>query len=156
MVEEEEKLFVGLGSNLGARRDHLRQARQSIAQISELVESSKIIETKPQGIQSQSFFLNQVVSVRPPECSPEDYLSKLLGIEREIGRQRKTAPDRVIDLDLLYWGDRVRETDPILPHPRLHERQFVLEPMNELDSGFVHPIFQKTQKQLWDELKRTV
>lgn len=84
---------------------------------------------------------------------PRAALDWLMGLESRLGRDRTDgSPDRVIDLDLLYWGRAVHPFEPVLPHPRLHRRRFVLEPLVELDPDFVHPLLGCSQRELLHRL----
>ena len=142
--------FIGLGSNLGDRLGHLRAALELIAAEPGFVprRASRAFETEPVG-PPQPRYLNAVVQVGTV-LSPRQALRKLLDIEEALGRIRgeKWAP-REIDLDLLLCGDRLcKGPDFEVPHPRLHERAFVLTPLVELDPGVVHPALQMTAAQL--------
>ncbi|MFB6356348.1 MAG: 2-amino-4-hydroxy-6-hydroxymethyldihydropteridine diphosphokinase [bacterium] len=150
-------LFVGLGSNLGNRRSYLTRASERFSEVLNLIESSTIHETTPQGIETDRDFLNQVVHLEadPSGNSETDILEILMDLEGEIGRDRTgSSPDRVIDLDFLYWGDRVHETNPQLPHPRIEDRLFVLRPMVEIAPDFVHPLKGETQRELLRSLEK--
>jgi 2-amino-4-hydroxy-6-hydroxymethyldihydropteridine diphosphokinase len=131
------RVYVGLGSNLGDREETLRAAvaRLSASPGVELVAISTLIETDPVGpIADQPRFLNGAV-VLETSLSPRELLDRLLEIEAEFGRTREGPPGgpRTLDLDLLLYGDeRVDEPGLRVPHPRLHERSFVLEPLEEL------------------------
>jgi 2-amino-4-hydroxy-6-hydroxymethyldihydropteridine diphosphokinase len=136
--------FVALGSNQGDRRGHLDAAVSAIDAIpgTRITAISLIRETDPVGPPGQSTYLNGVVSLTTA-LAPLDLLSHLLGIERSRGRVR---PDlqrwgpRTLDLDLLLHGQTVmRHDDLTLPHPRLHERVFVLEPLHDLAPDLVVP-----------------
>jgi 2-amino-4-hydroxy-6-hydroxymethyldihydropteridine diphosphokinase len=135
--------FVALGSNLGDRAEHLRAAADAIATTHgiEAVAYSRLYETDPVGPPPQGPYLNAVMHVRTT-LGPEDLLARLLDIERRRGRERGAERDapRSLDLDLLdYDGRCVEEEGLELPHPRLHERAFVLEPLAELAGERVHP-----------------
>lgn len=124
---------IGLGSNLGDRATHLRRAGRAISErIGPAVASSSLWETAPMGGPEQGSYLNAVVVVET-ELSPEAVLQHLLEIEREHGRERRERwGPRTLDLDLLVYGDGVIDRPGLtVPHPRLHERRFVLEPLVE-------------------------
>jgi 2-amino-4-hydroxy-6-hydroxymethyldihydropteridine diphosphokinase len=125
--------YIGLGSNLGDRESLLRRAAEEIG----AVRLSPIVETEPWGYEDQPRFLNAVAEL-DTELPPRDLLALLLGVERQLGRDRsgpRWGP-RTIDLDLLLYGEeRLREPDLEVPHPRLHERLFVLEPLAALAPG---------------------
>jgi 2-amino-4-hydroxy-6-hydroxymethyldihydropteridine diphosphokinase len=131
------RVYVGLGSNLGDREQTLRAAvaRLSASPRIEVLGVSSLRETDPVGpIIDQPRFLNGVVAIET-SLSPRELLDRLLEIEAELGRTREGPPGgpRTLDLDLLLYGDeRVDEPGLRVPHPRLHERSFVLEPLEEL------------------------
>ena len=141
MVETSE-CYVGLGSNLGDRAANLAEARRRLNEAGRIVAASSIYETDPWGVDpGQPVYLNQVVSLATP-LPPVGLLKLLLSIEREMGRVR-TAPGapRVIDLDLLLYGDQVIDEPGLtLPHPRMCERAFVLVPLAEIAPNAVHPV----------------
>src|SRR5215216_779587 len=137
-------LYLGLGSNLGDREANLREAIERIRGLGlEVIRASSIYETEPVGYADQPWFLNQVIEVNlDSQFSVSDLLRALLEIEREMGRERTIANGpRVIDIDILIYGE-VEIADPprlILPHPRMHERRFVLEPLSEIAPDLIHP-----------------
>ena len=106
---------------------------------------SSIYETEPVDVIHQPSFLNMVAEARAPHFSPEQTLARLLRIEYALGRRREIARGpRTIDLDLLLYGDEVCSTEFLtLPHPRLHERRFVLVPLAELAPQLMHPVLQR-------------
>jgi 2-amino-4-hydroxy-6-hydroxymethyldihydropteridine diphosphokinase len=123
--------YVGLGSNLGDREGAIRRAAELIG----AARLSSIRETEPWGFESQPPFLNAVAELVAEPLSPRQLLDHLLDVERRLGRERigsRWGP-RTIDLDLLLYGDRVVDEPGLtVPHPLLHERLFVLEPLAEL------------------------
>lgn len=127
--------YVGLGSNLGDRRGLIREALKRLGRLEgvRVRKRSRIIETDPVGRTEQPRFLNAVAEVET-QIEPAPFLRRLRAVERALGRVRheRWGP-RTIDLDLLMWGDRSMATPRLtLPHPRLAERRFVLEPLAEL------------------------
>ena len=145
--------FIGLGSNLGDRTATLRTAIQRLEALGRITGISSLYETEPVGYLEQPAFLNAVVALNT-ELAPVDLLQALLGIERDLGRTRsfRNAP-RTIDLDLLLVDDVTLETtDMTLPHPRLHERAFVLVPLVELVPEMVHPKSGQTIREMLREL----
>jgi 2-amino-4-hydroxy-6-hydroxymethyldihydropteridine diphosphokinase len=131
------RAFVGLGSNLGDREATIRAAAARLGPH----RLSPILETEPWGYADQPLFLNAVAEL-DTELSPRALLDRLLEIERDLGRVREGPRygPRTIDLDLLVYGDRVvREPGLAVPHPRLGERLFVLEPLLALDAGLFVP-----------------
>jgi 2-amino-4-hydroxy-6-hydroxymethyldihydropteridine diphosphokinase len=134
--------FVGIGSNLGDRETHLRSAIDLLAAEEgiEVVAVSRLRETEPVGPVEQGSFLNGAVQVST-DLTPRQLLERLLDVEQRLGRVRDVRfGPRTIDLDLLVYGDETaREPGLTLPHPRLHERRFALEPLAELAPGLVVP-----------------
>jgi 2-amino-4-hydroxy-6-hydroxymethyldihydropteridine diphosphokinase len=130
--------YVGLGSNLGDREAVIREAAKLIA----ATRLSKVRETEPWGYADQPRFLNAVAEVETHLVAP-DLLGELLAVESMFGRQRGAGHrygPRTIDLDLLLYGEEIIDEPGLtVPHPRLHERRFVLEPLAELDPALVVP-----------------
>ncbi len=123
---------VGLGSNLGDRAQHIATATGALAELGVLVRVSSLYETAPIGGPDQGPYLNAVVVI-DTELSPRELLERCLEIELEAGRERaeRWGP-RTLDLDLLlYGGQRIEEDELTVPHPRMTERRFVLDPLLE-------------------------
>jgi 2-amino-4-hydroxy-6-hydroxymethyldihydropteridine diphosphokinase len=137
------RAFIGLGANLGDAATSLAAALEALAAEPGVVvvAVSSFRETDPVGYEHQPRFLNAAAVVET-ELSPRELLDRLLAVERRLGRTR-TGPrfgPRAIDLDLLVYGDaRIDEAGLTVPHPRLHERRFALEPLAELDAELVVP-----------------
>ena len=136
------RVFVALGSNLGDREANLARALLRIDDELGLVACSTFVETDPVGVTDQPRFLNAVAELRT-DVPPRELLERLLEIERELGRDRSNQArwgPRTIDLDLLLYGDeKIDEPGLTVPHPRLAERRFVLEPLHELDPDLALP-----------------
>jgi 2-amino-4-hydroxy-6-hydroxymethyldihydropteridine diphosphokinase len=136
------KTYIGLGSNLGEREAQIRLALDDLARLPgcRLLRASSLYDSEPVGDVEQPNFLNAVAELET-ELSPRQLLWNLLLIERRLGRTRtRRWGPRTIDLDLLLYGDRVVDTrDLVVPHPRMHERAFVLKPLLELDSSVAIP-----------------
>ena len=138
---------IALGSNLesqfGDREANLREAVRRIGALGEVRAVSSFFDTEPVGYLAQPRFLNGAL-VLETELGPVDLLRGLLGVERAMGRERDGAVakgPRVIDLDLLLYGDVVMATEELtLPHPEMVERRFVLEPLAEIAPEMVHPV----------------
>ena len=136
------RAYVGLGSNLGNREGTLRDAVRALAEEPgvEVVAVSTFRDTEPVGVVDQPRFLNGAVALET-ELSARDLLDLLLDVERRFGRVREGVPPqgpRTLDLDLLVYGDsRIDEPGLRVPHPRLHERRFALEPLVELAPDLV-------------------
>ncbi len=149
-------IFIGLGSNVGNREKNLYQALNLIQSYCKIVNTSSIHETQPLYNPDQPLYLNQIIEVQTT-LSPEELLTFLLDIEKKIGRIRtvKYAP-RIIDLDLLLYQDKViNQKALILPHPLLHEREFVLAPLLEIAPNTYHPLLNKTMKELFNNVKKS-
>jgi 2-amino-4-hydroxy-6-hydroxymethyldihydropteridine diphosphokinase len=151
--------FIGLGANVGDRRGNIAAALEKLG-LSEgvkVVRVSKLMENPAVGMgEDAPAFLNAVAQTETTLGS-HALLHRMLEIERELGRNRreKWAP-RPIDLDLLLYGEHIISSDELLvPHPLMHERRFVLEPMAEIAPDMVHPTLQMTIAGLLDELNRT-
>jgi 2-amino-4-hydroxy-6-hydroxymethyldihydropteridine diphosphokinase len=138
------RAFVGLGSNLGDPEELIASALELLAgeEGIEVLAVSSLRETDPVGFEDQPRFLNGAAELAT-ELAPRELLERLLAIERRLGRIRGEGPrfgPRTIDLDLLLYGEEtVQEPGLMLPHPRLHERRFVLEPLAELDPALEVP-----------------
>ena len=141
-MDNRERVFLGLGSNVGDRLRQIERAIEALASTPgvELVARSRIYETEPWGHREQPRFLNTVVEIRTA-LPPLELLRKLQEIEKALGRRlRERWGPREIDLDLLLYGDRVICDDELhVPHPHLHERAFVLVPLAELAPDVRHP-----------------
>lgn len=147
-------VFIGVGSNLGERENHIQHAKDCLGSVRgvRFLACSQIRETEPVGGPPQGKYLNTVWQIET-ELSPKKLLEELHGIEDQLGRVReeKNGP-RVIDLDILFYEREIIDRpDLVVPHPRAHERRFVLEPMAELDPDFIHPLFKKTMRVLLQE-----
>jgi 2-amino-4-hydroxy-6-hydroxymethyldihydropteridine diphosphokinase len=148
------RAYVAVGSNLGNREQYLTRARQMIEETAgvSITAVSPVYETDPVGGPPQGKFLNAVWAVETV-LEPGKFLKLLLSIEEKLGRTRreKNSP-RTLDLDLLFYGDqRIVEDGLSVPHPRLHERRFVLQPMVDLAPDWVHPRLKKTVRVLLEE-----
>lgn len=149
------RVYIGLGSNVGARERNLARALGKLRRVPglRLIRVSHVYETSPFGGPPQRNFLNAVVSAAC-RSSPEDLLRSLERIEKRAGRKKTVRwGPRVIDLDILLYGRLCRDSHRLqLPHPRLEERRFVLEPLSELAPRLVHPRVGKTMKRLLEEV----
>ncbi len=135
--------YIGLGSNLGDRAGHLLLAVRGMMNADlRVARLSSVYETEPVDVRDQPLFLNMVAELAEPLPAPEQLLARLLRIEYQLGRERtqhRRGP-RTIDLDLLiYKQELISNSFLTLPHPRLHERRFVLAPLAELAADLSHP-----------------
>lgn len=147
--------FIGLGANIGDRKKNLNQAIEMLKHTEgiEVAVVSSYLNTAPVGYTEQPDFLNAVVELRT-YLPPHDLLAVCSNIESVLKRERdiRWGP-RTIDLDILLYGDlTVNHENLIIPHPRMHEREFVLKPLNEISPQTVHPVFQKTISDLYQSL----
>ena len=149
--------YVGLGSNLGDRSRNLEGAIERLSSIAIVGAVSSLYETKPWGVEGyQPRYLNQVVAV-DTTLNPLDVVTELLAIEFSLGRARQDKnASRTIDLDLLLHGDNVVNASGVtVPHPRLHERAFVLIPLLEIAPDLVHPVLKRAISELVEESDRS-
>lgn len=146
-----ERVYIGVGSNLGDRSSYLKQAQSRVARIPNLqfLRSSTIYETDPVGGPLQGKYLNGVWEIET-SLSPRELKERLREIERELGRKSADPNSpREIDLDILFYGDKViHKIDLKIPHVRLHERLFVLEPLSELAPDKIHPQLNQSVREL--------
>lgn len=137
-----ELAYIGLGSNLGEREKNIKEAAALIGKLGgvELRRKSSIYVTEPVGVSFQPWYCNAVIEVAT-SLTPWELLSALEGIEKEMGRSSKgDGAPRTIDLDILLFGNIRVESDRLtVPHPRLMERRFAIEPLVELNGGLVCP-----------------
>ncbi|MBM3768512.1 MAG: 2-amino-4-hydroxy-6-hydroxymethyldihydropteridine diphosphokinase [Acidobacteria bacterium] len=143
-------IYLGLGSNIGDRRALLEDALQRIAASGiTITKRSTIVETEPAYVLDQPRFLNMVIEAQTT-LMPRALLQTLQRIEREMGRRIIVDKGpRSIDIDILFYSDIIMRTkDLTIPHALLHERRFVLEPLNEIAPQLVHPVLRKTVAEL--------
>jgi len=146
-------VYLSLGSNLGDREANLRDAIERLRGVGNPVAISSFYETEPVDVASQPWFMNCAVKL-DTEKMPRQLIAAILSLEQEMGRQRKQgkAP-RTIDIDVLLFGSSIIKIPSLtIPHPRMHERRFVLEPLAEIAPDTRHPVFKRTIRELRDAL----
>lgn len=148
-------VYLSLGSNVGDRAANLRDAITRLGELGEVVAASSFYETEPVEFTAQPWFLNCAVKL-DTEKMPKQLLSGIFDIEQQMGRRRrreqKKGP-RTIDIDILLFGNSIVDTKGLtVPHPAMHERRFVLEPLAEIAADVRHPGFKKTICELRDAL----
>ena len=143
-------VYISIGSNLGDREENCKQALRLLHTNGILIKKqSRMYETEPWGIKDQPKFINMAVEVETDK-KPEELLRVLKEIEKEIGRKEtvKWGP-RVIDLDIIFYDDLILKTETLeIPHPLLHERDFVLKPLCEIAPDKKYPVTGKTVKEM--------
>lgn len=143
-------VYLALGTNLGNRAANLKAAIDSLEPQMHVLKKSPIYETPPWGYEDQAAFLNMAIKA-DTYVEPLPLLKHLKRLEIVLGRvpSVQNGP-RLIDIDLLFYDDRIVFTEGIIvPHPRLHERGFVLVPMNDIAPDFIHPVLKKTIRELF-------
>lgn len=155
-MNQEDTIYLGLGTNEGNKEENIRGA---IEELSHLLGTptavATIIETEPWGFMSDNSFLNTVVAFNTT-LAPEEILKATQEIERRLGRTKKSIDscysDRPIDIDILLYGNRVIESEHLtIPHPLLHKRLFVLQPLAQIAPQVIHPTLGKSIARLLKE-----
>lgn len=151
-------VYLGIGTNIGDKRDNLKRAIHELSLALNVcpMAVSSFLETEPWGFQSNNNFLNCVVSFSV-NCSALELLEITESVERNLGRIAKSRgrvySDRLIDIDILLFGDEIVETPRLtIPHRFMHERLFVLQPLSEIAPNLVHPKLKKSVSMLLKEL----
>lgn len=147
-------VIIGIGSNMGNKKKNIGKAIKLMKEKCKLLKLSSLYKTEPVGYKKQDWFLNCAAKIKT-ELKPDELLKFFRSIEKILGRVKriKNGP-RTIDLDILFYGDEIIKTKKlIVPHPRLHKRLFVLEPLKEIAPDFMHPVIKKNIKELNQKLK---
>lgn len=155
-MNKEDTIYLGLGTNQGNKEENIRGAIEELSHLLGIPTAvATIIETEPWGFQSDNSFLNTVVAFKST-LAPEEILKATQEIERRLGRTKKSIDghygDRPIDIDILLYGSRVIESKHLtIPHPLLHKRLFVLQPLAQIAPELIHPILEKSITELLKE-----
>lgn len=143
-------VYIAIGTNLGEREANYKKAVELLAGLGEVRSTSSLYDTAPRGELDQPRFINAAVELSTT-LSPDELLVELKSIEEQMGRSlggKRNGP-RVIDLDILFFGDMVLDEDGLtIPHPRMFERAFVLVPLFDIAPDVIHPVIKKTVREL--------
>lgn len=150
------RVFISIGSNIGEKKENIKEAIGKISKLNttEIIKEATLIETEPWGYEEQDTFVNGMIEIKTL-LSPEELMKDLLKIELEMKRERviKWGP-RIIDLDIIMFDDLVTDNELVtIPHPRMEEREFVLEPLAEIAPNVIHPVLKKRVFKLLEEVK---
>ena len=158
LEKQNNKVVLHLGSNVGFKAQNLKNAVELIRlSVGEIELISRVYETEAWGIEDQEDFLNQAVLVNTL-FSAEEVLYKVLHIERRLGRRRllKWGP-RIIDIDIIFYNQDIIKLEELeIPHPWMHQRSFVLDPLNEIIPNWEHPEIGKKVSELSEELENKI
>ena len=153
------KVFLSLGTNLGNKQTNLLKAINEIDEnIGSVISFSKVYETEAWGFECKDNFQNQIIEVMT-DLEPLQLIDCCIDIEKTMGRKRndyRKYESRIIDIDILFYGEEIiKEENLQIPHPLLHQRRFILEPLNEIAPELIHPLFGKSISRLLEECEDT-
>ena len=151
----ENTYYLSLGSNVGDREANLRAALRRLQEKGRMVSVSSFYETEPVEVTDQAWFLNCAAVLESAQAT-EQLMATILEIERQMGRERiQPKGPRIIDIDILLSGDEIIDTPTLtVPHPAMHQRRFVLEPLAEIAPRLMHPKIKRTIQELLDALPK--
>jgi len=149
----EKLVYLSLGSNVGDRAANLQTAIERIGALGDVISQSSFYETEPVEVTGHPWYLNCAIALRTQKM-PKQLMKALLGIEQEMGRRRsQEKTPRKIDIDILLFGNSVIDSKELtVPHPEMHHRRFVLEPLSEIAPEVRHPVFKSTIRELREAL----
>ncbi len=153
MINQPTTVYFSLGSNLGNRQENLDRALKLLSERMRMGKISSIYDTEPIGPIDQPRFLNLAAEAFT-NLKPEGLLMMVKGIEQKMGRYSRTGEPRIIDIDILLYGDQIVDTSDLkIPHPEMTRRSFVLVPLSEIAPDAVHPVLKKPVKELRNAIK---
>jgi 2-amino-4-hydroxy-6-hydroxymethyldihydropteridine diphosphokinase len=147
------RVYLSLGSNVGERAAQLRDAIARLVAVGRVVAVSSFYETEPVEFTEQPWFLNCAIELET-EMRPQELMAAILRVEQRMGRKRLLDKGpRSIDIDILLFGDAIVDSDEVtIPHPAMHERRFVLEPLEEIAPEVRHPVLKKMIREMVADL----
>jgi len=152
----EKIVYLSLGSNLGDRAANLGTAIGRLCELGDVVAVSSFYETEPMEVTDQPWFVNCAVALKT-ELKPKQFLSRMLKMEQQMGRRRvRPKGPRTIDIDILLFGNSIVHTPQLdVPHPAMHQRRFVLQPLADIAPDVRHPVFKRKICEMLEALPRS-